>query len=189
MISAYLKEQTRQDHDETEDNLQSKKIFDKSYTLDDYKKLLLYNYKLINQYEPQIAEKLKDHTDLKLDLRSKIEALKIDLENLNIAIETENPISNLENEAEAFGALYVMEGSTLGGNVIAKQLKKNPEFENVEFNYFGMYGENTGPYWQEFKSIIDEQITEEQYEDCVNGAKKAYQLLSSLVITKKGAKN
>jgi heme oxygenase len=178
MISVFLKEQTKQQHDDTEAKLQSQKIFDKSYTLDDYKTLLIHNFKLISRYEPQIQDQLRNYHELKLDLRSKISALKTDLNNLNIETECETPLHNLENEAEAFGALYVMEGSTLGGNVIAKQLKRNPEFENVEFNYFGVYGENTGPFWQEFKSIIDEKITEEQYEDCVTGAKKAYQLLS-----------
>ena len=178
MISAYLKEQTKQQHDDTEAKLQSQKIFDKSYTLDDYKTLLIHNYKLINRYEHQIQEQLKNYSELKLDLRSKINSLKTDLNNLNISTENEEPTQNLENEAEAFGALYVMEGSTLGGNVIGKQLKRNPEFEGVEFNYFGVYGENTGPYWQEFKSIIDEKISEENYESCVTGAKKAYQLLS-----------
>lgn len=177
MISVFLKEQTKQQHDDTEAKLQSQKIFDKSYTLEDYKTLLIHNYQLISRYEPQIHEQLKSYPELKLELRSKIEALKTDLNNLNIQITDENPTPNLENEAEAFGALYVMEGSTLGGNVIAKQLKRNPEFENVEFNYFGVYGENTGPYWQEFKSIIDDNITEEHYEACVTGAKKAYQLL------------
>lgn len=177
MISVFLKEQTKQQHDDTEAKLQSQKIFDKSYTLDDYKKLLIHNYKLISRYEPQIQEQLKGYPELKLDLRSKVDALKIDLNNLNIETQPEALTQNLENEAEAFGALYVMEGSTLGGNVIAKQLKRNPEFENIEFNYFGVYGENTGPFWQEFKSIIDEKITEEQYDDCVTGAKKAYQLL------------
>ena len=108
MISVYLKEQTKQQHDDTEAKLQSQKIFDKSYTLDDYKTLLIHNYKLISRYEPQIQENLKNYPELKLDLRSKINALKTDLKNLNIETETETPTQNLENEAEAFGALYVM---------------------------------------------------------------------------------
>ncbi len=178
MISVFLKEQTKQQHDDTEAKLQSQKIFDKSYTLEDYKNLLLHNYRLISKYEPQIQENLKNYPELKLDLRSKNNALKTDLNNLSIETASETPTQNLENEAEAFGALYVMEGSTLGGNVIAKQLKRNPEFQNIEFKYFGIYGENTGSYWQEFKSIIDDKISEDQYEDCVRGAKKAYQLLS-----------
>jgi heme oxygenase len=178
MISVFLKEQTKQQHDDTEAQLQSQKIFDKSYTLEDYKKLLIHNYQLISRCEPQIREKLKNHTSLQLDVRSKIKALQKDLAALNIITKNELPTHNLENEAEAFGALYVMEGSTLGGNVIAKQLKKNPEFVDTEFNYFGIYGENTGTLWQEFKQILDQAVTEEHYPDCVAGAKKAYQLLS-----------
>lgn len=178
MISSILKEKTKEQHDETEAKLQSQKIFDKSYSLDDYKKLLTHNYKLISRYEPQIREHLKNYPELNLEERSKIEALKTDLSKLNIDMPAESPIQNLDNEAEAFGALYVIEGSTLGGNVIAKQLRKNQEFENIEFNYFGVYGENTGFFWQEFKAIIDEKISEDAYEDCINGAKKAYQLLA-----------
>ncbi len=178
MISSILKEKTKTHHDDTEARLQSQKIFDKSYTLDDYKNLLIHNYQLISRFEPQIHAKLKQHSGLKLAQRSKLDSLKTDLQNLNINHDLPAHSDDLKNEAEAFGALYVMEGSTLGGNVIAKQLKKNPEFENVEFNYFGVYGAQTGALWQEFKSIIDETITEEQYNDCVAGAKKAYQLLA-----------
>lgn len=178
MISVFLKEQTKQQHDETEAKLQSQKIFDKSYTLDDYKKLLTHNYQLISRFEPQIGEKLKEFPGLKLDLRRKSDALQKDLNNLGIIPEYELPTNNLENQAEAFGALYVMEGSTLGGNVIAKQLKKNPAFVDIDFTYFGIYGENTGTLWQEFKQILDDSIPEDQFQDCVNGAKKAYQLLS-----------
>ena len=179
MISSILKERTKEQHDETEAKLQSKKIFDKSYTIDDYKNLLSQNYKLISVFEPQIYQKLGKYKNLKLEKRLKTNAIKMDLENLNVSTDldfSDNEI--LENEAEAFGALYVIEGSTLGGNVIVKHLKKNPDFETIDFNYFGIYGENTGPFWQEFKSIIDEKILEEHYEQCVIGAKKAYKLLS-----------
>jgi heme oxygenase len=40
-----------------------------------------------------------------------------------------------ENEHEALGAMYVIEGSTLGGNVIAKQLSKTEGFDEVTFNF------------------------------------------------------
>lgn len=178
MISAFLKERTKHLHDETEERLNSQKIFDKSYTLEDYKKLLFHNYQLISNYEPLIHQKLNHHPELKLELRQKLEALKKDIKSLEVDMETLN-IDNelLETEAEAFGALYVIEGSTLGGNVIVKQLKKNPEFENIDFNYFGIYGENTGPLWLEFKTFLDERIKEEHYEECISGAKKAYALL------------
>ena len=54
MISLILKEETKQEHDKTEESLQSNKIFDKSYTLENYKNLLIHNYFLVSKYEPQV---------------------------------------------------------------------------------------------------------------------------------------
>ncbi|WP_435524354.1 hypothetical protein [Chryseobacterium indoltheticum] len=57
----------------------------------------------------------------------------------------------LANEHGALRAMYVVEGSTLGGNVIAKQLSKTEGFDNVTFNFFGCYQENTGPMWKKLQ--------------------------------------
>ncbi|MGZ5285453.1 MAG: biliverdin-producing heme oxygenase, partial [Kaistella sp.] len=88
--------------------------------------------------------------------------------------------SAIKNEAEAFGILYVMEGSTLGGNMIAKQLSKNPDFQEVTFSYFRCYGDKTGSYWKSFKEVMDRNITPEFHDDCVSGAQKAYGFLLDL---------
>jgi len=179
MISSILKEETKQEHDKTEETLQSKKIFDRSYTLEDYKELLIHNYFLISKYEPQVNKLLSSYPELKLNVRTKINAIARDLSDLGVGINSDNSAANdLNNEAEAFGALYVMEGSTLGGNVIVKQLRKNPAFENITFNYFGIYAEKTGLLWQEFKAFLDEKINEKDYESCISGARKAYQILA-----------
>jgi hypothetical protein len=47
---------------------------------------------------------------------------------------------SFENEHEALGAMYVIEGSTLGGNVIAKQLSKTEGFDDVTFNFSDVTG-------------------------------------------------
>lgn len=178
MISLILKEETKQEHDKTEESLQSNKIFDKSYTLENYKNLLIHNYFLVSKYEPQVNKFLHKYPELKLDTRRKILAITSDLDNLNVDINNDSIAHNLDNEAEAFGALYVMEGSTLGGNVIMKQLRKNPAFEDITFNYFGIYGNKTGLMWQEFKAFLDERISEKDYQSCITGARKAYRILA-----------
>lgn len=178
MISSILKEETKSEHDKTEESLQSKKIFDRSYTLEDYKNLLIHNYLLISKYEPQVNKLLVSYPELKLDLRTKINAITTDLNNLGVDLNNDFNADKLDNEAEAFGALYVMEGSTLGGNVIMKQLRKNPAFEDITFNYFGIYGGKTGLLWQEFKAFLDGKINEKDYESCITGARKAYRILA-----------
>ena len=75
MISLILKEETKQEHDKTEESLQSNKIFDKSYTLENYKNLLIHNYFLVSKYEPQVNKFLHKYPELKLDTRRKILAI------------------------------------------------------------------------------------------------------------------
>ena len=178
-LSEFLKVNTKQLHDETEAKFKSNKIFDKAFSLDDYKNLILGNYFLIKTYEKNVFETIPPEIAEKINLsqRRKINAIKKDLKNLNI----EEPFvqtAGINEHPEALGILYVMEGSTLGGNVIAKQLSKTPGFEDVRFSYFGIYGENTGNYWKSFKETIDE--TPHQYfEKILNGTLKAYETMLS----------
>lgn len=51
---------------------------------------------------------------------------------------------------QALGALYVMEGSALGGRVIARMLRKSGQLPENVFNFFDGYQENTGLNWQAF---------------------------------------
>ena len=50
------------------------------------------------------------------------EALRADLEALGLPMPDPLPVAPPENEAAAFGALYVIEGSRLGGAMLAKQV-------------------------------------------------------------------
>lgn len=73
--------------------------------------------------------------------------------------------------------MCVMEGSSLGGNMIRKQLQRQPDFADYPFHFFGAYAENTGKMWKDFKDFIDSGIFSDQEEDVISGARKAYQFL------------
>lgn len=178
-LSEYLKENTRQFHDDVEAKFQSQKIFDKSYTLNDYRQILWFNYLFHLNFENKIFEAINEETAKELDLeaRRKNHLLEIDLKGLEMESAEPSEDISIKNEAEAFGVLYVMEGSSLGGNVIKKQLSQNPEFGNTSFHFFGCYGEKTGEFWRNFKEILDRKFSESQYDDVLVGAKKAYQFL------------
>lgn len=84
-----------------------------------------------------------------------------DLDSLGFSFQgelcTDLPI--IDNVAAAFGALYVLEGSTLGGRMISKILLKNDRLglspNNLRF--FDGYGNDTGPKWQFFVHILNQQ--------------------------------
>ena len=74
----------------------------------------------------------------------------------NISLCTELPV--ISDEAEALGALYVLEGSTLGGvhiaQMIAKKIPGNPE---LPLAFFEGYGADTQERWKRFCTELNEK--------------------------------
>ncbi len=179
MVSEYLKQNTAEYHDAAEKLFNSEKIFNKTFTLEDYKKIINTNYLMLLHSEDKIFNSLSGNFSEKLQLndRKKLPLIEKDLASLALENRTPSHALEFENEHEALGAMYVIEGSTLGGNVIAKQLSKTEGFDNVTFNFFGCYQENTGPMWKNFKEVLDTEVAEEKYNDVLSGAKKLYTFL------------
>ena len=119
---------------------------------DDYAKLLycFYGYfapveKILESYGPSI---ISDY-----DLRRKTHSLCSDLQQLNVP----NPKSfaadlpEINNESQAFGCLYVLEGSILGGAILKKRiLDQCPAIPVAAFTYFSGYDQQTPVMWQSF---------------------------------------
>jgi len=179
MVSEYLKQNTAEYHDAAEKLFNSEKIFNKTFTLEDYKKIIHTNYLMLLHSENKIFGSLsgKYSEKLQLDDRKKLSLIEKDLESLSLENQAASHHLEFDNEHEALGAMYVIEGSTLGGNVIAKQLSKTEGFDNVTFNFFGCYQENTGPMWKNFKKVLDTEVTEDHYKEVLSGAKKLYTFL------------
>jgi heme oxygenase (biliverdin-IX-beta and delta-forming) len=80
---------------------------------------------------------------------------------------------------EAFGALYVLEGSSLGGRVILKELKRRGA-SLKGLGFLDPYGFNTAPRWRSFLAILDREVVSgEQQRDAVTGALNAFAFANS----------
>jgi len=181
MVSEYLKQNTADYHDATEKLFNSDKIFNKTFTVEDYKKIIHYNYLMLLHSEDRIFNMLapKFTVKLQLDQRRKLPLITKDLQFLSLDNQNISYTMEVENEHEALGMMYVIEGSTLGGNVIARQLSKTEGFGGFPFNFFGCYQENTGSMWKNFKEVIDSEVHQDHYDEVLSGAKKLYQFLLS----------
>ena len=179
-VTDLLKTNTAQYHDEIEAKLESNRLFDGTFTQENYYKMLLVNHQFIKAYEGEIFKLLNENDKVLLNRinLNKLELIEKDLIELHLTPNELSPINPLENRAEALGALYVIEGSMLGGMVIAKQLKKYSELEMANFNYFGHYGNDIGPIWKEFVAYLNNEIVDDEAkQSTLNGAVKAYQYL------------
>lgn len=177
-VSEYLKQNTAVYHDAAEKLFNSGKIFNKTFTLEDYKKIIHTNYLMLLHSEDKIFHKLDRYSEkLQLNDRKKLPLIEKDLKSLLLEKTAAGHELELLSHHEALGAMYVIEGSTLGGNVIAKQLSRTEGFDDVTFNFFGCYHENTGPMWKNFKETLDAEVHENKYDEVLSGAKKLYTFL------------
>jgi heme oxygenase len=77
---------------------------------------------------------------------------------------------------QLLGAMYVVEGSTLGGQVISRQLAK----QNIPLRlYFSGYGERTGPLWKAFCQLLTQEATPENQAEIVQSASLTFQHLDA----------
>ncbi|MGY6709660.1 MAG: biliverdin-producing heme oxygenase [Rhizobiaceae bacterium] len=61
------------------------------------------------------------------------------------------------NVADALGMLYVVEGTSLGGNLILKRLRDNGA-DRPEFAFLHPYGTETGLMWKRFLNAASAEI-------------------------------
>ncbi|WP_316825189.1 biliverdin-producing heme oxygenase [Pedobacter miscanthi] len=189
MIANLLRTETAENHKTLESLMFVNEIMNNSLSIDQYKKLLTVNYIIHQKSENTLANMLDVAiaTELEMNSRLKLSALEKDLNYWGIDSLT-LPGLDFElflpqkNTAEVLGALYVLEGATLGGNVIKRHILANPNFKDHEdgLNYYGVYGEELSTKWKKFVSVLNERVPEGDYERCINSANQTFNNLINL---------
>lgn len=112
-------------------------------------------------WESAVAAALPARWGEWLRARSRQRFLRQDLEVLGVA-EAPAPVfaPSLPGAAAAWGSLYVMEGSALGGQVITRHLAEAGLHPHSGGAFFHGWGEATGAMWREFRGLLDQQVAE-----------------------------
>lgn len=156
MISDLIKENTQAQHQALESAMirQIKAIEEPA----DYVEIL----KVFYSYFGGLEQRIKEHLDGVLpdqDKRRKTEALAIDIAHFGgsvPALASGESLPDIDTPLQAMAALYVIEGSTLGGIYISKMVQKRLELESLEgLSFFEGYGEQTEAMWEQFKSVLN----------------------------------
>ena len=159
-IMYQIKEATKPYHDKIEQNTLTKSVADGTITKEDYIRLLCKFYGFYQQSELMLAQsKLWSTYQFDIAQREKTPLLLQDLSFFGydvsqIALCQDMP--HLDTDSQKLGYLYVVEGSTLGGQYLSRVLEKQFGFvTNQGASYFNSYGTaNIGSMWKNFMEVL-----------------------------------
>jgi heme oxygenase (biliverdin-IX-beta and delta-forming) len=173
-----LREETEILHREIEKDNLAALIISHEISLGEYKLLLLQNYIAYAVTENEISSHLSHFEPVK-----SVQLLK-DLENLQISIppfEKYYADFIITNEAEAYGAAYVVEGSAMGGMLIAKELEHCPALSGIEEHFFFNGKRQNVNGWKAFtKSLKKKEFSEREEILAVNKAKETFRIFARI---------
>lgn len=153
-----LKEETKSLHDKIEQTFLFKKILRQEITLRDYQLLIKKLYGFITPCEDLIdslkCKSVIENRKKKPWLEQDLHALKIS-NNGDITFPRCIDLPVLSEHEHVLGYLYVMEGATLGGQIITKMLKNQLQItQDHGGRFFYGYGDETKMMWNEFCSFL-----------------------------------
>lgn len=122
-----------------------------------------------------------------LDSRKKSGLLEADLMALGFPVTRRRSMSSslpkLTSRARILGSLYVIEGSTLGAQLITRHLEKFlPPDAHGALAYFRGYGPETGRRWMTFASLVRHHLTDEvEIEEAVDAAIETFEAFGNWI--------
>src|SRR5690554_5184564 len=154
MLSQKLKESTSTAHQELE-KLVVQKIKSIQDT-EDYLILLGYFYRFFAPLEKEIVSQLETALP-DMMRRRKTEWILDDLDYFQATpLPPYSSVLTIDHPSQAIGALYVIEGSTLGGQIICKMIAERLGISaEGGFKFFSGYGDDTNKMWLDFKFFLD----------------------------------
>lgn len=173
-----LKSQTSSNHQHLEKLLMGQMRLVKSP--EDYLKILSLFYGYFSGLEALINKFIGENQLTDYAKRRKTKSIANDIiyfrGNLPL-IAIDDDLPTITNHLEAFGALYVIEGSTLGGSIISKIMRKqlNVQFGTKGFTFFDGYGNHTEEMWTNFKTVLVTLTkTEEENQLIIEAANETF---------------
>jgi len=174
-----LRAETAESHKNLEKLPLSMSIMSPTVTAEAYALYLNRMHDVVRETEETIFPLLKNVFQ-DLEERRKLQLINADLAFLNAPkTDFKSPFASANiTIGFAIGILYVVEGSSLGGRFILKNLQTALGYEETGVSYFNGYGNKTGSSWKNF--LNDLTAYEEQNnasEAIISGADVAFQAI------------
>jgi len=175
MLHPYLKERTGPSHQALEQRMVA--LIHQIKSGEDYARFLKLMYGYYAAVEDRIAEFVNNRPPRDFKKRRKADRLLNDINQFSTSgsMDLCDQLPAVHSYAGALGAMYVLEGSVLGGKIIARMIKGQLHIqESPGFSFFLGYGEDTGAMWQAFKEDLEQPFNDEEKEEVVQAANDTF---------------
>jgi heme oxygenase (biliverdin-IX-beta and delta-forming) len=173
MLIEQIRSATAVEHKKLEDRLFP--FLNNIQSNEQYAQLLNAFYGYIFPVQEKIAAFIDHSVVPDMNERRNAAYIAADLETLNLPLAGSfaETLPDIHDHASAMGALYVLEGSTLGGKIIAKTISEKIE-PTEAFRFFRGYGPETGPMWKKFTQYIEHPLNQLNAKTVVNTATETF---------------
>lgn len=149
-----LRSATREHHERVDRLMDLQQLQDPAH----YARVLQVLAAFLAGWEPAIASALPARWHEWLQARSRRAFLHHDLQVLRIAAPAPARFDPPATHAAAWGSVYVMEGSALGGQFIARVLARGGRDAQHGAAYFHGWGDATGAMWREVRGLLASEL-------------------------------
>lgn len=179
-----LREKTSGYHHKLEETALSQVILSEGITIGAYIDYLKVMYVFTQPFEETFFPLAKRFFP-DIHGRERADFLKNDLLKLGVApseLDEADFVSfEVRDIEEIAGAIYVMEGSSLGGRVIFKHVHKTLGLsEDTGASYFYGYGSETGKMWTSFLDALWDFTAQHSQQKVIEGAVKTFKEMYNL---------
>lgn len=177
-VLAHLKHETQVYHERIEAQPRMQALISATLTREHYSALLSTFYGFYTPIEQQLAARTEwQQLDFDFEERRKAPRLAQDLRVLGYddaalaALPICDELPDLSSFPRALGCLYVLEGATLGGQVISRHLRARLELTSEHgAAFFSSYGPALGPMWRAFSQFITHRVAPKDEDAALAGA-------------------
>jgi heme oxygenase len=156
-LLAVLREQTRTEHQAIEQTLG---LMSDALTGAEYRRTVERFHGFWKPIEARLRQiPALEATGIDLPAREKTPLLALDLRALDVEAPSDarlcRELPRVDSPAAALGCLYVIEGASLGGQVISRHLRARLDITpTTGGRFFHGYGERTGEMWRAFGAVV-----------------------------------
>jgi heme oxygenase len=157
-------------------------FFSEQLDLDLYRRLMAAYYGFYKPLEQRLHVLTLTPTGLDQSLRIKLPVLRADLTALGLddhaieALPTCRDLPQIDSRAAALGVSYVLEGATLGGQILRRRVAEQLGLDaSSGAAFLNVYGELTGRRWKDFLQYLgDRNLGDAQTLEVTRAAKATF---------------